>query len=272
MRRVWRARSAAACLLLSLLACACAWALVSSAIWPEAPGERVAADAGLTVDYSNAGEGYVMAKAVSEKRLKLRVARDGETLTYDLNGRGEYEAFPLQLGSGRYSCALYENVSGNRYAQAGSVSFEAELEDERAPFLCPNQYVNYAPDSPAVAAAEALCAGLTSDAEKYEAVRAYIRENFLYDYVKAVTAAPGLMPDVDGCMETRMGICQDLAALAACMLRSQGVPAKFVIGYADDTYHAWTVVLLEGGETLYDPTADVSGTGAGAVYTAERVY
>ena len=56
------------------------------------------------------------------------------------------------------------------------------------------------------------------------------------------------------------------------MLRSQGVPAKFVIGYADDTYHAWTVVLLEGGETLYDPTADVSGTGAGAVYTAERVY
>lgn len=117
-----------------------------------------------------------------------------------------------------------------------------------------------------------LCQGLETGAEKLAAVRAYIQENYLYDYIKAVTTTPGQMPDIEGCMESRMGICQDLAAMAAAMLRSQGVPVEFVVGYAGNVYHAWTVVLLEEGNVLYDPTVDVNGIAAGAVYTTERFY
>ena len=252
------------------LACG-AWALLEGVIWPE-EGDRVSSDGSLTMDYSHASQGYVLARASSSKRLKLRVSKGDTTLTYDLNGEGEYEVFPLQLGDGKYSWTLYENVTGNSYAQVGGMSFSVELEDANAPFLCPNQYVNFTPESQVVAVAAELCQGLETGAEKLAAVRAYIQENYLYDYIKAVTTTPGQMPDIEGCMESRMGICQDLAAMAAAMLRSQGVPVEFVVGYAGNVYHAWTVVLLEEGNVLYDPTVDVNGIAAGAVYTTERFY
>lgn len=252
------------------LACG-AWALLEGVIWPE-EGDRVSSDGSLTMDYSHASQGYVLARASSSKRLKLRVSKGDTTLTYDLNGEGEYEVFPLQLGDGKYSWTLYENVTGNSYAQAGGMSFSVELEDANAPFLCPNQYVNFTPESQVVAVAAELCQGLETGAEKLAAVRAYIQENYLYDYIKAVTTTPGQMPDIEGCMESRMGICQDLAAMAAAMLRSQGVPVEFVVGYAGNVYHAWAVVLLEEGNVLYDPTVDVNGIAAGAVYTTERFY
>ena len=117
------------------LACG-AWALLEGVIWPE-EGDRVSSDGSLTMDYSHASQGYVLARASSSKRLKLRVSKGDTTLTYDLNGEGEYEVFPLQLGDGKYSWTLYENVTGNSYAQAGGMSFSVELEDANAPFLCP---------------------------------------------------------------------------------------------------------------------------------------
>lgn len=65
---------------------------------------------------------------------------------------------------------------------------------------------------------------MTDDREIFETIRGYIKANYMYDYVKAATVAGGTLPDIDGCYEKKMGICQDLAALAACMLRVQGVP------------------------------------------------
>ena len=131
-RRSW-ARALGLVLVGICLACG-AWALLEGVIWPE-EGDRVSSDGSLTMDYSHASQGYVLARASSSKRLKLRVSKGDTTLTYDLNGEGEYEVFPLQLGDGKYSWTLYENVTGNSYAQAGGMSFSVELEDANAPFL-----------------------------------------------------------------------------------------------------------------------------------------
>ena len=60
-----------------------------------------------------------------------------------------------------------------------------------------------------------------------------------------------------------MGICQDLAALAACMLRVQGVPTKLMVGYAGKMYHAWNSVVIDGEEVLYDPTLELSAIESG---------
>lgn len=80
---------------------------------------------------------------------------------------------------------------------------------------------------------------MTDDREIFETIRGYIKANYMYDYVKAATVAGGTLPDIDGCYEKKMGICQDLAALAACMLRVQGVPTRLMVGYAGKMYHAW---------------------------------
>lgn len=265
-------RAVAACLaMIFLLGLATAYALLA-AVWPEASGEKRYDKGSLTVDASHAELGYIEARAESSKKLKLRISKGDVTYTYDLNGSGEYEVFPLQMGSGAYVCSLYRNVQGNKYSKDAEISLSVELADENAAFLCPSQYVNYNQDSAAVAASEEVCAGLNTDREKVEAVREYMIGSFTYDYVRALTSPPSYLGDVEGCFETHMGLCQDLAVVAACMLRVQGIPTQVVIGYAGEIYHAWNNVLIDGEYHRLDITAELSGFSKDTVYTAERYY
>lgn len=268
-----RSRKLSACVLVALLLCVAA-AAFANARWPSADGKVKKQDGGLVVDASHADEGYIMAKGPkTSKRLKLRVKFGEQTLNYDLNGQGEYEVIPLQLGNGSYSCTLYKNVSGKKYAQEGRISIKAEMSDPNSAFLYPNQYVSYTDSTPAVLKSQELCQGLNSQQECFDAVFEFVKTGFVYDYVKMVTVKAGTMPDIDGCFEKRMGICQDLAAMSACMLRVQGIPAKLMIGTLENgTYHAWVQAVVEGKEILFDPTAELSAVQKDQEYTIERFY
>ena len=269
-KRGWR--RAAALALSAVLLAGTALALYD-AIWPQQSGTDVLTSKSLVVDAGNAAQGYILARGKeNKKRLKLRVTQGQYKLTYDLNTAGEDEVFPLQLGDGSYTVELFENVSGKKYAAAGKVTVRVKLDDPYAPFLVPNQYVHYTQDPEAVKTSYALCEGMTDDREIFETIRAYIKANYMYDYVKAATVAGGTLPDIDGCYEKKMGICQDLAALAACMLRVQGVPTRLMVGYAGKMYHAWNSVVIDGEEVLYDPTLELSAIESGQTYTTERYY
>ena len=269
LKRALVGTMAALLLLLSILA---ALALSDHLVWPTADGTETAAKGKLTVDYSHAADGYIMARAeAGSKKYKLRIKLGKSTMTYDLNSDGEYEVFPLQLGSGKYTVTLYQNASGKKYSEEGAVSLNLQLSDENAPFLCPNQYVNYTADSRAVALSEEICAGCTTDREKLDAIKAYMLSHFNYDFIKATTVTSGTMPDMDYVLDNGMGICQDLAVLTACMLRVQGIPTKFMIGYCGKQYHAWNVVTIDGQDELYDPTMDLGGV-SGSKYSVERYY
>lgn len=265
-------RISAACLVaFFLLSLTVSYALLA-AVWPEASGEKRYDKGSLTVDASHADQGYILARAESSNKLKLRISRGDMTYTYDLNGSGDYEVFPLQMGSGEYVCSLYRNVQGNKYSKDAEISLSVKLGDENAAFLCPSQYVNYTQESAAVAASEEICAGLQTDREKVSAIRKFMTQGFAYDYVRALTSPPSYLGDVDGCFETRLGLCQDLAVVAACMLRVQGIPTQLVIGYAGEIYHAWNNVLIDGEYRRLDITAELSGFSKDTVYTAERYY
>lgn len=266
---------AGACLLLFCLTCIWVGALAvyGRIIWPQASGEKTYQKNDLVLDVSHMSDGYIMAKsAPTSKKLKLRISKGDTIFTYDLNGMGDYEVFPLQLGSGSYTCSLYKNIKSNKYSKEAELSFNVNLTEEYAAFLCPSQYVNYTQDSPAVAKAEEICAGLETDEQKMEAIRQFMVKGFAYDYVRALTTPGSYLGDVDGCFETRMGLCQDLAAVAACMLRSQGVPTQLVIGYVDEIYHAWNHVLIDGEYQRLDITGALSGIPNDAAYTTERYY
>ena len=62
------------------------------------------------------------------------------------------------------------------------------------------------------------------------------------------------------------------AALAACMLRVQGIPTRLMVGYAGRMNHAWNMVLINGEEVLYDPTIELNAVESGQTYTVERYY
>jgi transglutaminase-like putative cysteine protease len=249
----------------------CAFLLdAAGAKYPEASGVTVYKDSGVTIDASNASEGYLMIKASSSKKLKLRIVSGGATYTYDVSGDG-YEAFPLQEGSGTYQVTVFEQVRGSQYAQRYSKKIKVRISDETGYALYPNQYVNYSASSEAVSKSQELCQGLSTDRDKAKAVIDFVTGTVLYDHIKAKTVESGYLPDVDDTLDSRKGICFDYAALVACMLRAQGIKCKLVIGYADKYYHAWNEVLLGGDWVRYDTTSMVTGLKV-VKYTTERVY
>ncbi len=254
---------------------------------PAAPGKIVYQKDGSVIDASNTSAGYVMIRqSGTEKRLKVQIKKGGMTYNYDLNHAGKYEVFPLQMGDGTYQARIMENVSGSSYRELFSASFPVALSSGFAPFLCPNQYVNYTASSAAVKKSAALCAGAGTDVEKLKAVYTYMIHNIKYDYAKAAAVRSGYLPDVDAVLAARKGICFDYSALMAAMLRAQNVPTKLVVGSVDAVAatHSWNEVYLKGkgwitikientaaGWKLMDATFGASGS-AGKSYTAARVY
>lgn len=198
------------------------------------------------VDYSHSDDGYVMVRFLSptDKRLKTQVKGPKTTYTYNLPV-DEWTVFPLSDGDGGYKVVVYKNVSGTKYATVMSASFEVALTDEFAPFLRPNQYVNYFDSPNTMDMGAQLCMGLEHPLEKVAAVYDYVVENLSYDYDRAATVKSGYLPVLDQVLEEKKGICFDYAALMTAMLRSQNVPCKLVVGYAGKTYHAWISVWTE---------------------------
>ena len=237
-------------------------------------GKKTKKNGGLTIDYTHMEDGYVMVKAAKgKKKLKVRVKCGSKTtLTYDLNNNGEYEVFPLQYGSGSYTFNLYKNVSGKKYADDGSVSLKVQMPDELKTFLYPNQYVNYSEKTAAVQEAVRLCEGMTDQRQIYKAVCDYMKSHFAYDYIKSVSVKSGQLPEIDDAWKKHMGICQDLSAIMVAMLRSQGVPARLMIGTLNASiYHAWVTAVVNGEEEFFDPTAALNAVSNGT-YTVERYY
>ena len=217
--------------------------------YPSAPGLAVKKNASAVIDYSNAKEGYVMIKWTGETaKVAVQVTgpNNSEKYTYYLRTDGEYDIIPLSDGDGTYKFVVCKNVSGTKYVSALSISVNAKLENSLAPFLRPNQYVNYSKDSKAVKLAQELVKDAKDNLGKVKAVYNWVVTNLSYDYDKAKTVQSGYLPNVDKVMAEKKGICFDYSALMSAMLRSQGVPVKLVVGYTSTgEYHAWINVWSE---------------------------
>lgn len=200
------------------------------------------------------------------KRLKLMV----NNTYYDLTGERAFETFPLTSGSGRYTVVLYRQATGTKYARVGLVRFSVRLQREDAAFLSPSQWVQYDGLSPWILAAHQMCDGLQGE-DAFNAICRLVEKNIRYDYIRALKAKSGERPDIERCWDVQMGTCQDLAALAASMMRARGIPARLVIGKADRKAHAWVLATVEHRLVQYDPTAAITG-GKAKRYEKERVY
>jgi len=252
---------------------------------PEASGTVVyggnSKSKGATMDASNTDKGYVMIKCSNGSDAKKKVIVQGPSgvkYTYNLNSQGDYETFILSDGDGKYSVGVYQNVQGSKYSTLFSQQLDVKLTDQFAPFLNPNQYVNYTMDSNAVKLAAQLTADKTVELDKVQAVYNYVVKNLTYDKQKAQTVQSGYLPVVDKVLAEKKGICFDYASLMTAMLRSQNIPTKLVTGYTGSAYHAWIstytketgwvegVIFFDGVSwKLMDPTFASSGKSSDAI-------
>ena len=250
---------------------------------PEASGTAVKKNSRAVIDYSNTEDGYVMVRFTAATSKKLKVQVSGPTRDkpfYDLEA-GEWTTFPLSDGNGNYKVTVFENTTANKYAEVVSVSFKVTLSSELAPYLRPNQYVDYEDAVGTLAKARELAGGETDPLRLVEKVYTFVVNNLSYDRQLAATVKSGYLPVLDDVLAAKKGICFDYASLAAGMLRSLGVPCRLVVGYAGTSrpaYHAWISVWTEetgwidnaiyfdsSGWHRMDPTFASSGKSSDAI-------
>ncbi len=212
---------------------------------PTADGTSETHNNVAVIDYSNASSGYIMANYTGScPKVKLRITGSDQIVyTYDLHGNG-YETFPLSSGNGIYDITIYENISGTSYSTCLYEQINVSLQNEFTPFLYPNQYVNFTSESKTVAKAMELAANAQNDLDVVTNIYDYVISEIIYDYEKASDPPTGYTTDIDAILESGTGICLDYAAVMASMLRSQQIPTRLEVGYAQDAYHAWISVYL----------------------------
>lgn len=269
----------------------------SNTAMPAASGTLVQKTDKAAIDYSNTADGYVMVRYSASTTVKLKaqvVGPSGTPYNYDLKAGADYVALPLSDGSGSYKVSVFENISGTTYATVTTVTVSVTLKNEFAPFLLPNQYVNYRTDSKTVQKAAELVKDKTKLLDQVGAVYDFVVNNITYDKERAATVKSGYLPVVDSVLSEQKGICFDYAALMAAMLRSQGIATKLVVGNSGAVYHAWInvysketgwvdgVIYFDGNTwKLMDPTFASTGKqskqimeyiGDGTNYTAKYIY
>lgn len=106
---------------------------------------------------------------------------------------------------------------------------------------------------------------------------------FVHDQIDYVPGATGVHTSVADVWSERRGVCQDLAHLTIAMLRTAGIPARYVSGYLHPKpeaaigepvigqSHAW-VEWWDGGWRAYDPTNAIPAGPQHVVVARGREY
>lgn len=242
---------------------------------PSADKTSMHEDKCVVTDYSNANQGYIMAKTTNEEhsRIKIRLEKDEKMYTYDLEDGEDYTVYPLNMGDGKYTIKVYENLHDNEYELVSSHEIDVKLENEFVPFLYPNQIVNYNGDTLCVQKAYELTKNDNTDAQKIQHIYKWVVKNIKYDFTKAEQAKDKYMlPILDETYKSKKGICFDYAATTVAMFRSQGIPAKVITGDTEEGYHAWIEVYSEGTWSRLDPTTDAQHQKNFEKYSQKLVY
>ena len=270
-------------------------AVIPEVLVPTASGVDVEENGQAIVDFSNKQDGYIMARYIEDTDMEIRLlimAPDGVQYQYALHPGQDFEAFPLSASDGLYEIGVWKQVEGTRYSMVLSTVIDVVLVDEFAPFLRPNQFVNFNSDSEVVRKAAELTAGITGFMDRLSAIYHFVINNIVYDVELAETVQLGYVPDVDSVLASGKGICFDYSSLITAMLRSQGIPTKLVIGFTADVKHAWIsvysvedgwlddVIFFDGHSwELVDPTFAAAGAtdlsayiGDGANYIINTVH
>ena len=262
------------------------------ALVPIADGTEVIGNTPLNLDISNYTQGYMIAESTStDSKLNIQLTGPDNAVYSSFLEPEETAVIPFTSGNGTYQLLCYQQISADKYAALFSEILEVSLDNQFLPFLYPNQYVDFSPDSEAVKLALSMMPEDTSDIDALSIIYSYVTENITYDYEKAESVENGYLPDIDDTLNTKTGICFDYAALMTAMLRTRGIPCKLQIGYSSDLKHAWIDVYIRSkgwvnqaiafdGETwtLMDPTFEASSRsteelveyiGDGSFYTVQ---
>lgn len=182
---------------------------------------------------------------------------------YKLSEGENIVSIPLTRGAGKYKIRICKRLSNGSATVLKTKEVELADKNSTKVFDVSNMVVNYVTDDKFIAKAKKLTKSCKTESAKVKKIWTYIVENYNYDYelldVKAKTSYYN--PDNNATYDRQLGICYDISALFAAMLRSVGVEARVVTGHTPNIkeYHAWTQIYDSKKKSWYtiDATYDM---------------
>ncbi len=216
----------------------------------------------INIDTSKVSKGVVGIKynGSFDQRLKVIIQKGTEKYTYDITDT--YEQFPLQMGNGSYTITSYKNVGGKSYAMINQLKVNVNTPSKECVYLNSIQPVEWAVDNNCIKFARGLTKGISKNYGKITTLYNHmLGGGYVYDINKISRVSSTYSPDIEDTYKSKKGICYDFSSLYGAMLRSLGVPAKLVKGYANgvDGYHAWNEVYDSDKKEwiIIDATCDI---------------
>ena len=105
-----------------------------------------------------------------------------------------------------------------------------------------------------------ICSGAFTDEEKAKVAYTWVLNNITYDCDCNTFYQ---YSNIDKTLQTKKGICYDIANLFTAICRSQNIPCYSVDGYRKDDYqykHTWNPVCIDGVWYNVDITADLTNS------------
>ena len=170
-------------------------------------------------------------------------ADEGDYISAQLGGYKAEYAYSLENGIYRYEIAIrpdyYTDAEQERLTDERVAEILGELNTDRR----------------------------SSEYERVRAVYDYLRENVEYDEVHKKNSHYHLKSTAYGALVNRRAVCQGYDVAAYRLLRELGVDCRVITGmasdgrrhelvYADEEYHAWNIVRLDGKYYDLDITWD----------------
>ena len=200
-------------------------------------------------------------------RLKDDVFTDLSFSLTQKNGTTQFGAISLRLGyEDGGLCFIPSPVYEHNLA-----SFRA---DTKSPpdFYLSVDILDSAEREAIMALAADIVVGITDEYEKLLRVHDWVAENIYYHY-DAYLAGESVATSAYATLTNRMSVCQGYATLTEALLRSIGIPARVVGGFAfggsnsgkywdevdhSRTNHAWNEAFVDGRWVIVDTTWDTS--------------
>lgn len=178
----------------------------------------------------------IITMEIGQTKLKAGVTdSNGNTVYWPITTSPAY--IPVYQ-NGEYTVTVFKNIQGTRYSQV--MKKQITVSDLSV-------FVAWAPN------VNPLTSKLFLEDEDVKAVISgknpkavfdFVRSHLTYD--KDFDGQKGYVPNLDDVWTDKSGICYDYAAAVAIMLRTENIPCKIVVGYANGTYHAWNEVQING--------------------------
>lgn len=192
--------------------------------------------------------------------------------------RDSKETFSLTCGNGEYRIGIYENIDDNRYRRIYEEDFRSTNISIDNIFTSSTFYVNYANAGEEFNKLLKLFQNSCMTKEEYiKTAYNWVSKNIDYDNKLANkinrSEISVYRPDISRIVKEKNGICLDSSCIYAALLRANNIPARIVFGYANDVYHAWVEVYMDGKWHLYDTTfSNDSSNTKNILYTINYIY